>query len=133
MVWFILGPIYEGQKFFDRAEDQFKKALAVNPKNASVLNYDGYMLDDLAQRLDEAADLVQRALKEEPYNGAYLDSMGWIYYKQNKLTEAEATLHKAVERDSHDPTIHSHLGDVYAKLGRTELAAAEWGKSPSEW
>ncbi len=133
MVWFVLGAIYERQKFFDRAEDQFKKALAVNPKNASVLNYYGYMLGDLGQRLDEAADLVQRALKEEPYNGAYLDSMGWIYYKQNKLTEAEATLHQAVDRDSHDPTIHSHLGDVYAKLGRNELAAAEWEKSLSEW
>src|SRR5216684_3382452 len=133
MVWFVLGAIYERQKFFDRAEDEFKKALSVNPKNASVLNYYGYMLGDLGQRLDEAADLVQRALKEEPYNGAYLDSMGWIYYKQNKLTEAEATLHQAVDRDSHDPTIHSHLGDVYAKLGRNELAAAEWEKSLSEW
>ena len=133
MVWFVLGAIYERQKFFDRAEDQFKKALAVNPKNGSVLNYYGYMLGDLGQRLDEAADLVQRALKEEPYNGAYLDSMGWIYYKQNKFGEAESTLRKAVERDGHDPTIHSHLGDVYAKLGRNELAAAEWEKSLSEW
>src|SRR5260221_440901 len=67
MVWFVLGAIYERQKFFDRAEDEFKKALAANPKNGSVLNYYGYMLGDLGQRLDEAADLVQRALKEEPY------------------------------------------------------------------
>ena len=73
--------------------------------------------------------MVKRALKEEPYSGAYLDSLGWVYYKQNKFGEAEATLRKAVERDSHDPTIHSHLGDVYAKPGRTELAAAEWEKS----
>jgi Tfp pilus assembly protein PilF len=78
-------------------------------------------------------DLVQRALKEEPFNGAYLDSMGWIYYKQNKLEDAESTLRKALEHDAHDPTIHSHLGDVYAKLGRTDLAAAEWEKSLSEW
>jgi tetratricopeptide (TPR) repeat protein len=133
MVWFLLGAIYERQKFFDRAEAEFKKALDVNPKNAPVLNYYGYMLGDLGQRLDEASTLVQRALKEEPFNGAYLDSLGWIYYKQNKLDEAEATLHKALERDSHDPTIHSHLGDVYAKLGRSELAAAEWEKSLSEW
>lgn len=133
MVWFVLGAIYEHQKFFDKAEEQFKKSLAVNPKNGSVLNYYGYMLGDLGQRLDEAADLVQRALKEEPYNGAYLDSMGWIYYRQNKLGEAETTLRQALERDSHDPTIHSHLGDVYAKLGRNELAAAEWEKSLSEW
>ena len=133
MVWFLLGAIYEKQKFFDRAEEQFKKALAVDPSNATVLNYYGYMLGDLGQRLDEAEELVKGALKEEPYSGAYLDSLGWVYYKQNKLADAEATLRKAVDRDSHDPTIHSHLGDVYSKLGRTELAAAEWEKSLSEW
>ena len=54
------------------------------------------MLGDLGIRLDEAESLVQRALKEEPYNGAYLDSLGWIYFKQNKLAKAEATLRKAV-------------------------------------
>jgi tetratricopeptide (TPR) repeat protein len=133
MVWFLLGAIYEKQKFFDRAEEQFKKALTVDPSNATVLNYYGYMLGDLGQRLDEAEELVKGALKEEPYSGAYLDSLGWVYYKQNKLADAEATLRKAVDRDSHDPTIHSHLGDVYSKLGRTELAAAEWEKSLSEW
>jgi tetratricopeptide (TPR) repeat protein len=133
MVWALLGAIYERQKFFDRAEDEFKKALAVDPKNAFVLNYYGYMLGDLGQRLDEAEALVQRALQEEPFNGGYLDSLGWIYYKQNNLTVAETTLRKALERESHDPTIHSHLGDVYAKLGRNELAATEWEKSLSEW
>jgi tetratricopeptide (TPR) repeat protein len=133
MVWFLLGAIYEKQKLFDRAEEQFKKALAVDPNNATVLNYYGYMLGDLGQRLDEAEVLVKGALKEEPYSGAYLDSLGWVYYKQNKLADAETTLRKAVDRDSHDPTIHSHLGDVYSKLGRTELAAAEWEKSLSEW
>jgi tetratricopeptide (TPR) repeat protein len=132
-VWFLLGAIYEHQKFFDRAENEFKKALALDPDNAPVLNYYGYMLGDLGQRLDEAEALVQRAVKEDPFNGAYLDSLGWIYYKQNKLADAEATLRKALERDSHDPTIHSHLGDVYAKLGRSELAAAEWERSMSEW
>jgi tetratricopeptide (TPR) repeat protein len=133
MVWFLLGAIYERQKFFDRAEEQFKKALSVDPNNATVLNYYGYMLGDLGQRLDEAEALVRSALKEEPYSGAYLDSLGWVYYKENKLAEAEATLRKAVDRDSHDPTIHSHLGDVYSKLGRNELAAAEWEKSLTEW
>jgi len=133
MVWFLLGAIYERQKFFDKAEVEFKKALDVNPKSAAVLNYYGYMLGDLGIRLDEAQSMVKRALSEDPYNGAYLDSLGWIYYKENKLSDAEATLRKAVERESHDPTIHSHLGDVYAKSGRPELAAAEWEKSLAEW
>jgi len=133
MVWFLLGAIYERQKFFDKAEEQFKKALAVNPKNAAVLNYYGYMLGDLGIRLDEAEALVQQALKEDPFNGAYLDSLGWIYFKENKFGASETTLRRAVEREGHDATIHSHLGDLYAKTGRSDLAAAEWEKSLVEW
>src|ERR1700731_4352619 len=133
MVWFLLGAIYERQKFFDRAEEQFKKVLAVNPRNAPVLNYYGYMLGDLGIRLEEAEALVHRALKEEPFSGAYLDSLGWIYLKANKLNEAETTLRKALEHESHDATIHSHLGDLYSRTGRPELAAAEWEKSLTEW
>ncbi len=133
MVWFLLGAIYERQKFFDKAEEQFKKVLAVNPKNAPVLNYYGYMLGDLGIRLDEAEALVQQALKEDPFNGAYLDSLGWIYFKESKFGPSESTLRKAVERERHDATIHSHLGDLYAKTGRGDLAAAEWEKSLVEW
>ncbi len=133
MVWFLLGAIYERQKFFDKAEEQFKKVLSVNPKNAQVLNYYGYMLGDLGIRLDEAEALVQRALKEDPFNGAYLDSLGWIYFKENKYGASESTLRKALERERHDATIHSHLGDLYAKTGRTDLAGAEWEKSLAEW
>ena len=133
MVWFLLGAIYERQKFFDKAEEQFKKVLAVNPRNAPVLNYYGYMLGDLGIRLDEAEALVQQALKEDPFNGAYLDSLGWIYFKESKFGPSESTLRKAVERERHDATIHSHLGDLYAKTGRGDLAAAEWEKSLVEW
>jgi len=97
------------------------------------LNYYGYMLSELGIRLDEAQALVQRALAEEPYNSAYLDSLGWVYFKQNKFADAEAALRKALERDPHDPTMHLHLGDIYAKSGRPEMAAAEWEKSLAEW
>ena len=133
MVWFLLGAIYERQKLYDKAEAEFKKVLAVNSKNAPVLNYYGYMLGDLGIRLDEAQALVERALKEEPYNGGYLDSLGWVYFKENRTADAEATLRKALAREGHDPTIHSHLGDVYSKRGRQDLAAAEWEKSLTEW
>ena len=131
--WLMLGAVYERQKLYDKAEEEFKKVLNVNPKNAQVLNYYGYMLADRGVRLDEAHDLVQRALDVEPLNGAYLDSLGWVYFKQNKLEEAESLLRKAVEREPHDPTIRSHLGDVYAKQGRMDQAAGEWEKSLNEW
>ena len=133
MAWFLLGAIYERQKLYDQAESEFKKALAVDPHNGPVLNYYGYMLGDQGVRLGEAESLVQRALKEEPNNGAYLDSLGWIYFKENKLPQAEAALRKAVSFESHDATIRAHLGDVYAKTGRMDLAATEWEKSLAEW
>jgi tetratricopeptide (TPR) repeat protein len=133
LAWLLLGAIYERQKQFDLAEVEFKKVINVNPKNGMVLNYYGYMLADRGVRLEEARDLIQRALEQEPYNGAYLDSLGWAYYKENKLDQAELTLRKAVERESHDPTIREHLGDVLAKQGRMELAVVEWEKALSEW
>ena len=121
--WFMLGAIYERQKKFDQAEQQFRKVLDANPNNAAVLNYYGYMLADRGVRLDEATSMIQRAVNQEPNNGAYLDSLGWAYYKQDKLTEAEEYLRKAADREAHDPTILGHLGDVYVKLGQNERAA----------
>lgn len=131
--WFLLGSIYERQKRFDQAEQQFRKVLQVNPDNAPVLNYYGYMLADRGIRLDEAGSLIERALKQEPNNGAYLDSLGWAYYKQNKLPEAEENLRKAIDRQGNDPTILSHLGDVYLKLGQNERAAQTFELALAEW
>ena len=131
--WFMLGAIYEREKKFDLAEEQFRKVLDVNPNNAAVLNYYGYMLADRGVRLDEAIAMIQKAVKLDPNNGAYLDSLGWAYYKQNKLAEAEEYLRKAAERQSHDPTILGHLGDVYMKLGQTERAANCWERALTEW
>jgi tetratricopeptide (TPR) repeat protein len=133
IAWLLLGAVYERQREFDKAESEFKKVLDINPKNAQVLNYYGYMLADRGIRLEEAQDLIQRAVDLEPFNGAYLDSLGWVYYKQNKLDQAEIMLHKAVEHEPHDPTIRSHLGDIYAKQGRMDQAAIEWEKSLNEW
>ena len=111
----------------------FKGILALDPSNAPVLNYYGYILADRGMRLDEAVGLIRRALDQDPTNPAYLDSIGWAYYKQNKLTEAEAAVRKAVTRDAHDPSILAHLGDILAKGGSNEQAAAAWEKSLAEW
>jgi tetratricopeptide (TPR) repeat protein len=132
-VGFLMGGVYERQKKYDQAEQAFKGVLAINPQNAATLNYFGYMLADRGVRLDEAAGMLQRALSEDPSNAAFLDSMGWILYKQNKLAEAETYLRKAVERDAHDPTMLSHLGDVLAKSGHADQAAVEWERSLAEW
>ncbi|MGH9679155.1 MAG: tetratricopeptide repeat protein [Candidatus Acidiferrales bacterium] len=133
MAGFLLGAIYERQKKYDLAEEQFRQVLSANPRNSSTLNYYGYMLADRGIRLDEAVSLIQRAMAEDPNNAAYEDSLGWAYYKQDKLPEAEELLRKAVLQEGHDPTILGHLGDVYAKMGKDSLAEAQWKKSLDEW
>jgi tetratricopeptide (TPR) repeat protein len=130
---FLLGAIFERQKKFDQAEQQFRQVLQVNPRNSAALNYYGYMLADRGIRLDEATDMIKRAIAEDPTNAAYLDSLGWAYFKQNRFSEAEEPLRQAATRESHDPTILSHLGDLYAKLGKDHLAEAQWQKSVDEW
>jgi tetratricopeptide (TPR) repeat protein len=133
MTGFLLGAILERQKKYDQAEEQFRKVIEVNPKNSSTLNYYGYMLADRGIRLPEATELIKRALAEDPNNAAYQDSLGWAYFKADRLTESEELLRQAATRESHDPTILSHLGDLYAKMGKDGLAEAQWQKSLDEW
>jgi tetratricopeptide (TPR) repeat protein len=131
--WFLLGAVYERQKKYDLAEQEFKKALGENPSNAAVLNYYGYMLADRGVRLDEAMTLIRHAVDQDPINGAYLDSLGWVYFKQGKLTEAQELLSKAVDRMGHDPTVLQHLADVDLKLGQNQRAAELYDRALAEW
>jgi tetratricopeptide (TPR) repeat protein len=130
---FLRGSLHERQQQFDQAEDAFEGVLALNPRNAAVLNYYGYMLAEQGVRLDEAVALIERALAEEPANASYLDSLGWAYFKLNRLAEAEAYLRKALNRSAHNPEILAHLGDVLAESGREELAAVQWERALAEW
>jgi tetratricopeptide (TPR) repeat protein len=130
---FMLGSIYERQKKYDLAEEQFKKVLAADPLNASAANYLGYMLADRGVRLEESVKYIQQALQLEPNNGAYLDSLGWAYYKMNRCDLAEPHLEKAARLMSDDPTIHEHLGHLYLRMGKETLAEQEWERALKEW
>ena len=111
------------------AEAIFRQMLVDNPKNADALNSFGYMLADRGQKLDEAIVLVQRALAIDPGNGAYLDSLGWAYYKQNRLDLAEAPLRQAAKQLPTVSVIQDHLGDLLNKRGLFDEAIAAWQKA----
>ncbi len=128
-VKFQLATVYERQKDFDRAESLFKDILKTNPKNATALNYIGYMLADRGVRLQEAVKYVEQALALDPDNGAYLDSLGWAFFKLNEFDKAEKYLLRAVELVKNDPVIHDHLGDLYYRNGDFEKAVECWTKS----
>ena len=132
-VQFARGAMLEKQKNFEGAEAEFRKVLQTDPDNAGALNYLGYMLADRNIRLDEAHKMISRAVELEPGNGAYLDSLGWVQFRQNRLEQAEDSLRKALESIKTDPTVHDHLGDVYMKEGKVREAIQQWQASLQEW
>jgi len=136
-VSFLRGDLYQRQKMFDQAEAEFKKVLTTtsptDPQTAATLNYLGYMNADRGVKLEESLNYIKQALTFEPNNGAYLDSLGWVYFKLGKYDQAEENLTKAESHMTTDPTVQEHLGDLYQKTGRLKLAAAHWERSVQEW
>ena len=132
-MYFLRGELYDREKMYDEAEAQFREALKIDPQNAAVLNYLGYMLVDHERKLNEALGMIRQAVELDPQNGAYLDSLGWAYFKTGQYTQAEENLRKANERINTDPTVHDHLGEVYEKTGKLKQAVAQWERSVSEY
>jgi tetratricopeptide (TPR) repeat protein len=132
-VWFLRGSTFEREKRYAEAEEQFKKVVASDPEHASALNYLGYMLADQNTKLEEALGYIKRAVDLDPTNGAYLDSLGWAYFRLGKYELAEDNLLKASQKINTDPTVHDHLGDLYQKTGRLKLAATNWERALIEW
>ena len=123
---FVAGSVFEREKKYDLAEQKFRSALADDPRNAGVLNYLGYMLADRGLRLDEALGYIKRAVEVDPQNGAYLDSLGWAYFKLGNYDLAEANLLKAADRMGSDGTVQDHVANLYFKTGRLKQAVAHW-------
>jgi tetratricopeptide (TPR) repeat protein len=136
-IWFLRGDIFQRQKMFDQAEEAFKKVLTTtsptDPQSAATLNYLGYMNADRGVKLEESLNYIKQALSFEPNNGAYLDSLGWVYFKLGKYDLAEESLTKAAVHMGSDPTVQEHLGDLYQKTGRLKMAAVHWERAVQEW
>ena len=134
---FLRGDLYQRQKMYDQAEAAFRKVLdstpPTDPQAAATLNYLGYMNADRGVKLEESLSYIKQALTLEPNNGAYLDSLGWVYFKLGKYDLAEENLNKAAVHMGSDPTVQEHLGDLYQKTGRLKLAAAHWDRAVQEW
>ena len=126
--YFQLGAAYERNRQYDTAHATFEKAIGMSPEYHNAMNYLGYMWADINRNLDEATKHITRANELAPDNAAYVDSLGWLYYRQGKHEEALAELRRAAEltKEEPDSTIHEHIGDTHHALGQADEARAEW-------
>jgi len=131
MYYYARGICYERLKKWDKAEPDLQKALELNPDQASVMNYLGYSWVDQNMHLDEAMDLIREAVRREPNNGYYVDSLGWAHYKLGQYEKAVEELEKAVELRPEDPVLNDHLGDAYWKVERKREARFQWSHALS--
>jgi tetratricopeptide (TPR) repeat protein len=130
--YFQLGAAYERKGDFTQAENYFEKCLKLAPDFAEAMNYLGYMWAEHGQKLDKARELIEKALKAEPKNAAYLDSLAWVLFKQKQVQDALPYALKAAElSEKPDPTVYDHIGDIYAALNQPEKAREAWRKSLS--
>ena len=121
-----LGISYEQLDQTQKAEQAFLKALALNPDDATTLNYIGYWWADENRRLDEALSFIKRAVELRPSSGYFADSLGWVYFRLGRYDEAVAWLEKAIQLAPTDPLISDHLGDAYWQVGRRLEAQYKW-------
>ncbi len=108
------------------AEKHMVRAIELDPDNDVALNYLGFMLAEQGVRLDAAIGYIRRALEKEPGNGAYLDSLGWAFFKKRDYAQAERLLTQALERMDDEAEIHEHLAELYYATGRPEDALRSW-------
>ncbi len=134
-VHFLLANLYYEEQKFDKAEEELKMTLKLDPDFHEANNFLGYLFVENNKNLDVAIQLINKALKAQPQNGAYLDSLGWAYYKKaqaegrndyliaalQKLTEAVQFLE--------EPDIYEHIGDVHYSLGQWNEAINAWERA----
>jgi tetratricopeptide (TPR) repeat protein len=125
----VLADLYaEAGRTGDR-ERTLRQILSAAPSDHRALNELGYLLATRGEQLDEAITLVRRALESEPNNGAYLDSLGWAYFRRGDLGEAQKYLAAAAQRMPDNSEILDHLGDVHARRGELREAIDAWTRA----
>ena len=127
--WVLLytrGTVLERSGDWDRAEADFLRALELEPDQPFVLNYLGYSWVEMGRNVEEATEMIERAVAQRPTAGFIVDSLGWGHYMLGNYEEAVRQLERAVQLTPGDSTINEHLGDAYWKVGRKREAVFQW-------
>lgn len=128
VVYSTLGDAQSNLEDYEEADRAYELALRFDPENHNAMNNYAYNLSVRGERLKEAEALAIKAMELEPENAAYLDTMGWIFYKLGEYEKARRFIKASIDLDSNAASgeVLEHLGDVYEKLGEMEQAKKLW-------
>ncbi|WP_209424404.1 tetratricopeptide repeat protein [Pararhodobacter sp. SW119] len=130
-LWFSRAVAHERSGQWAEAEADFRRALVDAPDQPLVLNYLGYSLVERRENLDEALEMIERAVAGDPDSGYIVDSLAWALFRLGRYEEALPHMERAVELMPSDPILNDHLGDVYWTLGRYREARFQWRRALS--
>lgn len=129
VIYGTLGDVKQDLDNWEEAQEAYEMALRLDSNNHNALNNYAYYLSLRQEQLDDAKEMAQRALSFEPENAAYLDTMGWIYFKMEEYNKAKEYIQRSVDTGDASAEVYEHLGDVYEALGEYENAAEWWQKA----
>lgn len=129
---FYIAVYYDEIGDWKKAKEYLERAIKLNPDFTDALNYLGYTLLLRNEDIDKALKLIRKAVYLDSENGAYIDSLGWAYYKKGMYKKALMYLLKAYKKMGDDPVMLYHLGAVYEKLGDKKKALNYYQKALKE-
>lgn len=130
-VYYAIGIANERLGRWNDAEENFLKALQVNPDNLLASNYLGYSWLQQGKNPEEAFSYIVNAYNQAPFNSSIIDSLGWAFYRFGMYDQAITYLEKATDSDPSNAVINDHLGDAYWQGGRRNEARFQWNHALS--
>jgi len=125
----MLALTYDAQEEYETSDSLYGIALSLDPENHLVLNNYSYSLADREKNLEQALEMSKRAVDQQPENSAYLDTLGWIYFKLGELDLAKKYVRDAIDAASASAVVHDHMGDIYYHLNEYDKAMEYWRKA----
>ncbi|MEQ9090623.1 MAG: tetratricopeptide repeat protein [Balneola sp.] len=131
VVYSTLGDAQSNLENSEEADRVYELALRYDPQNHNAMNNYAYNLSVRGEKLDRAAELAVKAMELDPDNAAYLDTMGWVFYKTGEFEKARRFIKASIDLDDEAASaeVLEHLGDVYDKLNKPAEAKKWWRKA----
>jgi tetratricopeptide (TPR) repeat protein len=125
----VLGDVYTELDQWNDAVESYENALRLDNSNHNAMNNYAYYMSVREENLEYAKELALRAISYEPGNAAYLDTVGWVYFKLGEYEIAKEYIKSSIETGEASAEVYEHMGDVYSKLGKTSEAVNWWKKA----